>query len=279
MGKIPVFVIPLVIVVLLAGVSFGASKMLVAPKKEQLASLQKQYQDLKSKAGRLESVQKQLEQVEEEWTKAQKDLQHIVDTRSIPISYGMPIEAMLTLAYELRHDLGPVLTAWLESTGCEIVSGATLPAPPGTPQPPPASGFLPEAPNLSITVRGTLEQIEALYKSLHNCPRVLTVGALNLRPVEDGKMEATIPLNVYLLVEAPPGAAGGGGGGGAAGGMGGMGGMPGMGGMGSGMMGPGGGMMGPGGGMMAPGAGASVNPMMGGGGPAGGGASGGEGAE
>jgi len=206
MGKLPVFVIPIVVVVLLGGLSFGAHKMLIVPKKETLAAKQKELADLEAKAARLQTVRDELARVEQEWMQAQADLQRIMETRSIPLSYSMPIEAMLTIAYELRHDLGPVITKWVESTGCTIESDVALPAPPGTPQPPPPSGFLPIVENLTLTIRGSLQQIEALYKALGECPRILTVGGLTLKP-EGDTMIATVPFKVYLLVEAPPSAA------------------------------------------------------------------------
>ena len=205
MGKIPVFVIPIVGVVLIAGLSFGMHKMLVVPKQQTLAQQQQQLQDLQGKANRLEATKQELEKVKKEWLEAYAKLQAISDTRSIPVSFSMPIAAMIALAYEYRHDLGPVLTKWLESTGCEIVNSITLPAPPSRPPSPPANGFMPEA-DLTVTVRGTLEQIERLYKSLHNCPRVLVIRGLSLQPEEDGTvMTATFHLQVYLLVETPSG--------------------------------------------------------------------------
>ncbi|MBC7288654.1 MAG: hypothetical protein H5T86_11575, partial [Armatimonadetes bacterium] len=207
MGKIPVFVIPLVGVVLIAGLSYGMHKMLIVPKQQELAQQQKTLQDLEAKANQLESVKKQLEEVTRQWLEAHAELQHISDTRSIPVSFSMPIAAMIALAYEYRHDLGPVLTKWLESTGCEIASSVTLPAPPSTPPLPPASGFM-QAADIAVTVRGTLQQIEQLYKSLHNCPRILVIRGLQLRPEPEGPMmTATFNLTVYLLVETPPGAA------------------------------------------------------------------------
>jgi Tfp pilus assembly protein PilO len=206
LGKLPIFVIPLVAVVLIGGLSFGAHKMLIVPKKETLAAKEKELSDLETKARQLDSVKRQLAEVEQKWMQANRDLQHIMETRSIPLSFAMPIEAMLTIAYELRHDLGPVLTQWIESTGCEIVSGASLPAPPGSPPPPPPTGFVTIADNLSITVRGTLEQLETLYKSLNQCPRILTVKGLSMK-AEGTAMSATVPLTVYLLAEVPPGAA------------------------------------------------------------------------
>lgn len=250
LGKIPLFVIPVVAVVLVVGMSFATNKYYIAPLRDQLAKKQQEYMGLKQKAGALASALKQLEDTTRQWKEAHAKLQELMMTRSIPLSFYMPVEAMITLAYELRHDLGPVMTKWLESTGCTIESSVSLPAPPGTPPLPPPNGFYPIAQNLSITVRGKLGQIEQLYKSLKNCPRVVTISGLDLRrgPGAGDDMVGSFTLNLYLLVETPPGAA-----------MAGAAGMPGAGAVGMGMPGAVGGMPGmPGGGApgMGPGMGA-----------------------
>jgi Tfp pilus assembly protein PilO len=248
MGKLPPFVIPVAAVVLVGGLSFAAHKWMIAPKQQTLAQKQQELSSLQQKASQLETVRRQLAQTQQEWEEAQRNLQHIMATRSIPLSLSLPVEAMLTLAYELRHDLGPVLTKWLESTGCEIVSGTSLPAPPGSPPVPPAGGFLPLATNLNITLRGTLAQVEALYRSLSKCPRILTVGGLSLQAEgTSDRVVAQVPLTVYLLVEVPPSMAAAAAApvptaaGGMPPGMGGEMGMPGMGPAGAGPAAPGGG--------------------------------------
>ncbi|MCX7599082.1 MAG: hypothetical protein N2512_09480 [Armatimonadetes bacterium] len=210
LGKIPLFVIPIVAVLLVVGISFATNKYYVTPLRDQLAKKQQEYMGLKQKADGLASALKQLEDTTRQWKEAHAKLQHLMMTRSIPLSFYMPVEAMITLAYELRHDLGPVMTKWLESTGCTIESSVALPAPPGTPPLPPANGFYQVTPQpLTITVRGKLAQIEQLYRSLKNCPRVVTISGLDLRrgPGPGDDMLGSFTLNVYLLVETPPGAA------------------------------------------------------------------------
>lgn len=207
LGKIPLFVIPIVAVVLIVGISFATHKYYVTPLRDQLAKKQQEYMGLKQKADGLSSALKQLEDTTRQWKEAHAKLQQLMMTRSIPLSFYMPVEAMITLAYELRHDLGPVMTKWLESTGCTIESSVALPGPPGTPPMPPANGFYPIAQNMSFTVRGKLEQIEQLYKSLKNCPRVVTISGLDLRRADGDDMLGSFTLNLYLLVETPPGAA------------------------------------------------------------------------
>jgi hypothetical protein len=239
---------PIAIVVLAAGLSVALNHWVIAPKKATLASQEATLKDLQDKAAKLNTALQQLAEVTKQWKEAQAKVQHFMEIRSIPLSFYMPIEAMITLAYEYRHDLGPVMTKWLESTGCQIASSISLPAPPGTP-PAPSSGFYPLGQNIAVTVRGTMDQIRALYESLDKCPRILTLTGFSLRPERGDLMSASFTLSAYLLVESPPGAAapaagapGGGAPGGGAPGMGG--GMPG----GSGMGGPGmgGSGMGPG---------------------------------
>ena len=77
-----------------------------------------------------------------------------------------------------------------------------------TPPAAPASGFLQEPGNqtINLTVRGSLANIERLYRGLPNWPRVVTVGSLSLTG-EGDNLTATVPLTFYLLVEVPPGVA------------------------------------------------------------------------
>lgn len=229
LGKIPPFVIPIVAVVLIVGISFAANKYYITPLRSELAKKQQEYLGLKQKADGLPSALKQLEETTRQWKEAHAKLQQLMMTRSIPLSFYMPVEAMITLAYELRHDLGPVMTKWLESTGCKIESSVSLPGPPGTPPVPPANGFYPIAQNMSLTVRGKLEQIEQLYKSLKNCPRVVTISGLDLRRADGDEMIGSFTLSIYLLVEVPPSAAPAAGGAPGVGAPGGMPGMPGAG--------------------------------------------------
>lgn len=255
LGRIPRFAIPIAIVVLAAILSVAINHFVIAPAQADLAKQQSTLQDTKDRAGKLQAAVAQLADVTRQWKEAQEKVQRVMEARSIPLSFYMPIEAMIAVAYEYRHDLGPVLTKWLESTGCTITSTIALPAPPGSP-PSASGGFFPEGTSLSVSVHGTLEQIRALYESLSKCPRILTISGLALRPESDGTMDASFALSVYLLVEAPASAAA------AAPAAGGGGGMPGMGG---GMPGMGGSMPGMGGGM--PGMGGSMPGMSG---PAGG---------
>ncbi len=264
LGKIPKYALPIAILVLAAGLSAALNHFIIQPKQATLASQQASLADLQKKQAGLAGAKTQLADVTRQWKEAQAKVQQLMEVRSIPLSTYMPIESMITLAYEYRHDLGPVLTKWLESTGCKIASTVSLPAPPGSP-PSPSGGFLPESQSLAVTVQGTLDQIRALYESLEKCPRILTISGFNLKPLpnDPAQMSASFTLAVYLLTEGPATAAAPAGGGGAMGGggmsgMGGGGGMPGM----SGPGGPGGGgMSGPpggGGGAAGPKAGAKA---------------------
>ncbi len=133
LGKIPKFAMPIAIVVLAAGLSFALNHFIIQPKQAALTSQQGVLDGLQKKQAGLQQAKAQLVDVTRKWKEAQAKLQHFMEVRSIPLSTYMPIEAMITLAYEYRHDLGPVLTKWLESTGCKISSTVTLPSPPGSP--------------------------------------------------------------------------------------------------------------------------------------------------
>jgi hypothetical protein len=79
-----------------------------------------------------------------------------------------------------------------------------------TPPAAPASGFMqiPNNQTITLTVQGTLTQIERLYRSLGSFERVVTVSNLVLEPVEGtNQLRAQVPFKFYLLVEAPKGAA------------------------------------------------------------------------
>ncbi len=213
MGRIPTWAVILIGVFLLAGVGALGYLLQIKPAQEELADLEGQLADEKDMAAKLDDTQAKLEQVTAEWKEAQDELQELRERRSIPISFGHPAGAMIALWYEYRHDLVPLLEDWVESTGCTIESGASFPAPPMTPPPAPASGFMqiPDGQTITLTVSGTLSEIERLYMSLDEFERVVTISDLVLQPRENGHIiAAQIPLNLYLLVEAQAGAGGGG---------------------------------------------------------------------
>jgi Tfp pilus assembly protein PilO len=221
MGRVPTWAILLAGVFLLAGVGAAGFMLQIKPAQDELQAQEDKLEEEKAVAAKLDATEQELEQVTAEWLEAQDELQALREARSIPISFGHPAGAMIALWYEYRHDLVPLIEDWVQSTGCTIESGASFPAPPMTPPSAPPSGFMqiPANQTITLTVSGTLTQIERLYRSLDQFERVVTISDLVLQPQEGGEMlQAQIPLKIYLLVEAPAGAAGGGGGGAAPGG-------------------------------------------------------------
>ncbi len=191
--------------VLLAGGIFALMWfMMISPEREELAEVQSELEEEQRVADQLDAKQAEYEELTEEWLEAQDELAQLRRERSRPISFAHPAAAMTTLWYEYREDLPPLIEEWVESTGVRIESGASFPAPPMTPPVAPASGFLqvPEGQTITLTVSGTLSDIERIYHSLHLFPRVVTVADLQLQPDGD-LLRAQLPFNFYLIVEAP----------------------------------------------------------------------------
>ena len=223
MGKIPPIAIIGIIVFLAIGISCAAFFAKVKPMRVELAGVQKSLDDETQVAKQKDSADKALAQAQIAWQMAQATLSEKMARRSIPVSFGEPVMAMIALWYEYREDLPPLIEKFVQSTGCTLMNGATFPAPTMTPPAPPAGGFLqvPANQTISLTVRGSLENIEKLYRALPSFPRVVTVGNLSLTGQGDN-LTCTLPLTFYLLVEVPPGMA-------AAAAAGGLGGAPGAG--------------------------------------------------
>ena len=182
--------------------------LMISPEREALAEVQEELAAEQAVADRLAATEAEFEAVTEEWLEAQDRLQELRRDRSRPISFAHPAGAMTTLWYEYREDLPPLIEEWIEGTGVTIESSASFPAPPMTPPAPPPSGFLqvPEGQTITLTVAGSLTDIERLYHSLHLFPRVVTVGQLVLQPAGD-RLTSQVPFNFYLIVENPPGMA------------------------------------------------------------------------
>ncbi|MGC9319877.1 MAG: type 4a pilus biogenesis protein PilO [Armatimonadota bacterium] len=245
MGRIPPIAVIAIGLVVVIGAGVAMFFFLHKPAYAELGELQEEYERTKGIADRLDDATAERDRVAAQWEEYKAELDELRAERSIPISFGHPAGAMVTLWYEYREYLPPLIEDWVESTGCTIESGASFPAPAMTPPSVPPSGFLQVPPqSITLTVSGSLSDIERLYRSLERFPRVVTVSQLVLEAADDtgNLLRSQVPMKFYLLVEAPESMLGGGGGGAAAGG-GGMGmGPEGMG------MGPGGmppGEMGP----------------------------------
>ncbi|HEY3397107.1 MAG TPA: hypothetical protein VGM19_05540 [Armatimonadota bacterium] len=207
MRKIPPYVTIIIGVVLILGVSAAFFFLMVKPKSEELKKAEDQYATDKTKADTLPATQAKYNEALAAWMFAQADLEQLMGARSTPISFYAPIPAMIALWQEYRVTLPQAIERFVKSTGVEIVSGASIPAPPSTPPAPPASGYMAEPEGgVTLTVKGTLQQIERLYRSIGRFDRVMTIGGLSLTG-EGTVLTASIPMKFYLLVEVPPGAA------------------------------------------------------------------------
>jgi hypothetical protein len=204
MGKVPSFVIIIIGVVLILGVSAASFYMLIKPRQVALAAATTSRDNTMAKAKTLPDVEKKYQQSVADWLVAQDKLKDLMKAHSIPISFYTPIPAMIRLWLYYREELPGMIKKWVESSGVKLVSSISIPAPPGTPPSPPASGFMltPEAP-LPLTIVGSLDSIERFYNSMPQFPRIGTLGGLTLTGSGD-QITCTVPLSVYLLVEMPP---------------------------------------------------------------------------
>ena len=208
MGKIPPIAIIGIIVVLAIGLSCAAFFAKMKPLKLQLADVQKNLDAETQVANQKGAADAALQAAQIEWQMKQAMLSEKMARRSIPVSFGEPVMAMIALWYEYREDLPPLIEKFIQSTGCTLMNGASFPAPTMNPPAAPPGGFLqiPDNQTISLTVRGNLESIERLYRALPSFPRVVTVGNLSLSG-QGENLTCTLPLTFYLLVEVPPGLA------------------------------------------------------------------------
>ena len=207
MGKIPPIATVIIGIVLLVGLSVAAFFLLIKPKSEELKAAQEKLATDQAKADTLEKVKSDYEGAVVEWQRARMDLDQLMALRSTHISFYTPIPAWIALWQEYRITMPSVIERFVRSFGLRIVSGVPMPAPPGAPPPAPGNGFMqiPEG-GVTLTVEGTMQQLEKFYRSIKYCPRIMTVEGLSLSGTGN-LLTATIPMKFYLLVETPPGAA------------------------------------------------------------------------
>ncbi|MEI6502448.1 MAG: hypothetical protein WCP21_15665, partial [Armatimonadota bacterium] len=183
---------------LIIGISVAAFYFLIKPKQKELADLRGQLKTQLDIVAQKPTALADKAAVDAKWLTAQTELIAVRQRKSIPISMYMPLLAMTSMWYEYRDDLPKVVSAYLNSQGVTIQSGASMPAPSLAPPNVPASGFLqvPEGQVLNLTVAGSLANIERVYANLAQIPRIATIGALNLSGTGE-RLTATFPITLY----------------------------------------------------------------------------------
>jgi Tfp pilus assembly protein PilO len=210
MGKIPPIAIIIVAVVLVIGISAAAYYLLIQPENKKLAELKTQLEAEQKVAAQADKAKKDLADVTVRLAVGIENLIKVRERKSIHISNYMPILAMTALWYEYRKDLPAVVQQYAAETGCNIETGATIPAPPMTPPSVPPSGFMqvPGGAALNLTISGPLANVERFYRGLARLPRVATLSGLDISGTAD-RITARIALSLWILVEGEEVAGGG----------------------------------------------------------------------
>lgn len=236
LGKIPPFVLGPVGLIIIVGLAVAGFMFMVKPKNEELAKVQEQIAQQKAKADQRPKAEAERERVKQEWVTAHEGLAQRMDERSIPLSMGQPFVAMTSLWRETREDLPQLVEKFIRDSGCVLIQGAPGWAPPTSPVDASANWLrftvgpsgasagvgIPGGGGSPLWVAGTMADIERLYKSLRNFPRVLTIhhmGLVRLRDLMDTRMYqqvrelvdrpddevmvAPIILTVWLMTETP----------------------------------------------------------------------------
>lgn len=206
MGRIPTIAVLIAAVVLLGGANYALYHFLAKPWGEEVAAARADYEQAYQTAQTLDQVQAAYDEAVDEWLAAQADWEHLMVTRSTPVSFTMPTVAMIALWREYREVLPKEIEQFIQGSGVQLMSGTSFPAPPGVPPSPPPSGFLqiPEG-TITLTIAGTLEQIERFYHSIGEFNRVMTIGSFGLTG-EGDQLQTQVAMNFYLPVELAPGA-------------------------------------------------------------------------
>jgi hypothetical protein len=207
MARIPWYVVIAVGLVLILGISAFFFLVPVRGIRKSLAANRTTYQGLKTSADQVQQAESQLEQAKSDAGKVEHLLQQKIAQRSAQYSGLYPLELMFNLWPEYNR-LAALIRDYVQQSGCRLVAASALPSPPVTPVEVPANGFLqiPQGGSISLTLQGSLADIERFYRSLRNFPRTVTVSGLALSGSGE-RLTANVNLAVYLLVEAPPPAA------------------------------------------------------------------------
>lgn len=243
LGRIPPYVLGPVGLIIILGLLVAGFWFMVKPKQQETGEIKAQIEEQENKAAQRERAEADLARVRRQWEAAHDGLALKMDERSIPISMGQPLIAMMNLWDEVRESLPPLVEKFVRASGCVMVTGHPGWNPPMDPFPPntawiefpigptqgtgtvmasasgtgvgaaaggmgmgmdmggdagmpgmggPVGGGQAGAP---IWVAGSLADIERLYKSLRNFPRIATVqhlGLIRLRDMMDTAMYDTV---------------------------------------------------------------------------------------
>jgi hypothetical protein len=236
LGKIPPFILGPVGLVIIIGLTIAGYMLVVKPKNGELAKVQEQIAQQQAKAKERPQKEAERERVKQEWVTAHEGLAQRMDERSIPLSMGQPFVAMTNLWRETREDLPQLVEKFIRDSGCVLIQGALGWAPPTAPVDANAAWLrfsvgpsgatagvgIPGGGGAPLWVAGSMADVERLYKSLRNFPRVITIhhmGLIRLRDLMDTRMYqqvrelvdrpddeivvAPIILTIWLMTETP----------------------------------------------------------------------------
>jgi hypothetical protein len=123
LGRIPPFSLWIGGPVLVAAAAFAFFHFLIAPQQAQYASLQSQIADQQSKADKKGQAEAERDKTKASWETSHDQLAQKMDERSIPVSMGQPMIAMVNLWREVREDLPQLVQEYVRRSGCIIVRG------------------------------------------------------------------------------------------------------------------------------------------------------------
>lgn len=205
-----VLVVPIVTVFLLVAISAGSFMFLIKPQREALASKQDEIEDQRKKLDSKSKEEEKLGEAKIALREAQKKMARYEQEKGIRISLADPDEAAFRWYQEITRHSAPHLRNFLERSGVSVMEGVEFPAPPDGPPTVVKHDMvaIPDTQAIPVSVQGTLEEIETLYRSVDAFPRVLVIDGLTLEPTSgtrsgtDVRMLASFNMHMYALVES-----------------------------------------------------------------------------
>jgi Tfp pilus assembly protein PilO len=202
------FIVIIIAVVLIVGISAVALFVLIKPQQQKIATLKDDVDKAEQVWAKKVDAEQKLSQAKEQLEEARRTLEQARAEKGIRMSLSDPQEAMIAMWFEMRHNTPPLLQKFITKTGCEIVQGSQFPAPAMSP-PTALQGDLIQIPpggSIPLTVRGSMGEIENLYRSLKYFPRILTIDQLTLNG-QGEELESSFTLRMYAMIETGPGGA------------------------------------------------------------------------